>query len=272
MKARILILGLTTLLCALPIWAQDIPAGDDAWDSLGGGATNTTLTSADWRALCGVAVGDTAVQLKGFNLAGQGTADTLVTRLDNASFASGNVATVRIQLKALSMVNDGSHPCSPLTIRVRQDVAQNIGSMTITRTSAAGGTFTAQVPVNAIIEAVDANGNVRGSTFVSGVLGDTSPSPWAYGSGGGGISPGALATRTATATTASSWKPGVDPVTQQPVRVCRRGNKVLPAWHCYQPPPPCPVKSPTPAASTDAIAVDAEPCFLSLSTDTTPRQ
>jgi hypothetical protein len=263
MKPRILFLGLAALLCALPVLAQDIPSGDDVWDSVGGGSTDTTLSSADWRALCGVTVPDTTVQLKGYNLPGMGTGDTVVTRLDSTSFASSNPSRVRIQLKALSFVNDGSHPCSPLTIRVRQDVSQNIGTMSITRTSSAGGTFTAQVPVNAIIEAVDANGNVVGSTFVSGVLGDNGGSPWTYSSG--------TTAAVATATT-SPWKPGVDPVTQQPVRVCRFGNKIMPAHHCYQPPPPCPVKNPTPAASTDAAAV-SEPCFISVTpVSTTTRQ
>ena len=262
MKPRILFLGLAALLCALPVLAQDIPAGDDVWDSVGGGSTDTTLSSADWRSLCGVTVPDTTVQLKGYNLPGQGTGDTVVTRLDGTSFASSNPSRVRIRLKALSFVNDGSHPCSPLTIRVRQDATQNVGTMSITRTNSAGGTFTAQVPVNAIIEAVDANGNVVGSTFVSGVLGDNGGSPWSYGTS----DTGAAATA---AVAASPWKPGVDPVTRQPVRVCRFGNKIMPAHHCYQPPPPCPVKNPR----TPPDAVVAEPCFISVTpVSTTTRQ
>ena len=252
MKARTLLLGIlsTALLAALPGWAQDIPAGDDTWNSVGGGSTTVTLSSADWKALCGVSVADTTVSLVGQNIPGLGTADTVVTRLQAATFGSGNTANVSIQLKQLSLVNDASHPCSPLTIRVTQDVNQDVGSMTITRTSSAGGTFTAKVPVNAVIEAVDGSGNVKGTTYVSGVLGDDSTSPWAYGTFTGTANVAGIRNRhkaTAVART-SPWTPGIDPITHQPVRVCRRGNKILPAIHCYQPPPPCPIaKSPSPA-------------------------
>lgn len=276
MKARTFFLGALSaaLLAALPAWAQDIPAGDDTWNSVGGGATNVTLSSADWKALCGVSVADTAVQLVGYNIPGLGTADTVVTRLDNASFAAGSTATVRIQLKQLSMVNDGPQPCSPLTIRVTQDTTQSVGSMTITRTSSAGGTFTAQVPVAAVIQALDDAGNVRGTTYVSGTLGDDSNSPWAYGTYTGvaaragirrgrkalssGSTGGTVGTGGGTATT-SPWTPGIDPVTKQPVRTCRIGRKTLPAQHCYQPPPPCPVAAPatdSPATLSKALATE----------------
>jgi hypothetical protein len=228
MKARGFALGLAVLLCALPLAAQDIPPGDDIWDSLGGGATDTTLSSADWFALCGASVPDTAVQLKGFNVPGYGTGDTAVTRLDYASLQNdGDTATVRIRLKELSFVNDGSHPCSPLSLRVREASSQVDGTMTITRTSSAGGTFVASVPVKAIIEAVNGSGGVVGSTMVSGVLNDASASPWSYTPPATSPTPG------------NPWFPGVNPSTQQPVRVCRRGNKILPARHCYQPAPKC---------------------------------
>lgn len=250
MKSRAFALGLAAALCALPLLAQPIPAGDDVWDSLGGGATDVTLSSADWAALCGIVdVPDTAVQLKGFNLPGYGTGDTVVARLDNANLQVGGTATVRIQLKRLSFVNDGPHPCSPLIIRVREDntAPQVIDKMTITSTSPAGGIFSANVPVRAIIEAVDSNGNVRGSTTASGVLGDNSQSPWSYQPPIGG-------------TGGKAWYPGVDPNTHQPVRVCRRGNKTLPAKHCYWPPPKCPIAKQVSAAQTQAVGV--EPCFI----------
>ncbi len=237
MKARtfFLVALSVVLLAALPGWSQDIPAGDDTWNSVGGGATYVTLTAADWKALCGAAVPDTALQLVGQNIPGLGTADTVVTRLDNASFGSGSTASVRIQLKQLSMVSDGSHPCSPLTIRVTQDTTQSIGKMVITRTSAAGGTFTAQVPVAAVVQAVDGSGVVKGSTYLSGSLGDDSTSPWAYGTyTGTAAMAGARHKATAVGRT-SPWTPGVDPATKQPVRICRYGTETLPAWHCYQP-------------------------------------
>jgi hypothetical protein len=283
MKARTLLMGALSvaLLGALPGWAQDIPAGDDAWDSLGGGASEVTLSSADWKALCGAGVPDTVVQLVGYNIPGQGTADTVVTRLNNAVFGTGNTATVRIQLKTLSFVNDGSHPCSPLTIRVTQDTTQSTGTMTITRTSSAGGTFTALVPVNAVIQAIDSAGSVRGTTYVSGTLGDDGTSPWTYGTSGATAAQAGIRAHKAfstggggTTATTAPWKPGIDPVTKQPARICRIGNKTLPARHCYQPPPPCPVvKNPTPVgdvSSTKAVAV--ETCYTTATTTTAARQ
>lgn len=239
MNARGFVLSLAVVLCALPLAAQDIPPGDDIWDSVGGGATDTTLTSADWFALCGANVPDTAVQLKGFNIPGYGTGDTVVSRLDNASLqADGDSATVRIRLKKLSFVNDGAHPCSPLSLRVREASSQVEGTMTITRDSSAGGTFVAGVPVKAIFEAVNSSGVVVGSIQVNGVLNDVSASPWSYTPPPNSPSPG------------NAWFPGVSPATQQPARVCRRGNKTLPARHCYQPAPKCGVQP---------IPVDEEP-------------
>ncbi len=267
MKARVFALGLAAALCVLPLCAQGIPAGDDTWDSVGGGATSVTLTSADWRSLCGVTVADTSVQLKGYNIPGQGTADTVVTRLENAALSAiGSSATIKIQLKDLSLVSDGPNPCSPKTLRVTEDTAQAIGTMTITKTSSAGGTFTAKVPVNAIIEALDSSGNpTGGSTYVSGVLGDDSASPWSYAPPTTGVM---------TAATAAPWHPGVDPATKQPVRVCRRGNKTLPAWHCYWPPPKCKaVVKPVPTDLDAAVApAPTEPCFIETQPTDTSRK
>jgi len=267
MKARVFALGFAAALCVLPVFAQDIPAGDDTWDSLGAGATEVTLSPEDWRNLCGASVSaDTPVQLKGFNIAGQGTADTIVTRLDNASLPSvGSTASVRIQLKDLSLVSDGTNPCTSfgLSLRVSEFGTQAIDKMYITKTSSVGGTFVAKVPVKAIIESVDSSGNVQGTVVVSGSLGDDSANPWSY----------APATSVATSAVNPPWHPGVDPVTKQPVRVCRRGNKILPARHCYWPPPKCkavvkPAPAPTDAA-TQPVAV--EPCYIDA-TPTNTRQ
>src|SRR4029077_9775970 len=96
MKARTLLLALASvaLLAALPGWAQDIPAGDDTWNSIGSGSTTVTLSAADWKALCGVTVGHATVSIAGQNIPGLGTADTVVTRLQAASFGTGNTANV----------------------------------------------------------------------------------------------------------------------------------------------------------------------------------
>jgi hypothetical protein len=231
MKARAFVLGLAVAVCALPLLAQDIPAGDDVWDSVGGGATETTLSPEQWRKLCGASVAvDTSVLLKGFNIDGLGTGDTVVKRLEDAILPGvGSSATVDIQLQQLSMISEGSHPCSPKTLRVTQDGTQAIGEMTITKTSSAGGTFLAKVPVTAVIKTTDGSGE---PVYVDGVLGDDSASPWSY-------NPPTEAAAYAAAAAAPPWHPSVDPVTKKPVKTCRRGNKILPARHCYQPRPPC---------------------------------
>lgn len=230
MKLRILTILTALLVAALPLWAQNIPAGDDKWDSVGGGSTNVTLSSADWAALCGAGVGDTTVNLKGKNLPGQGTADTIVTRLTPANFSGGATQTVSIKLKSLTMVSTGSHPCSPATLYVTAlpQSAQLAGTMTITRLSSAGGNFQANVPVSVDIVAKNSSGVPVGATInVNGTLSDISTSPWSYTQPSGAGSPG------------QPWYPSTDPATQQPAKTCRRGNKILPAIHCYQPPPPC---------------------------------
>lgn len=251
MRTRAILLGLAAVVCAFPLLAQTIPAGDDVWDSLGGGATEAWLTSNEWGLLCGVDVPDTPVQLKGQNIPGYGTGDTVVARLGDADL-SGGEASVAIRLKKLSFVNDGPHPCSPLSLRVTETPTQIEDTMTITRTMVNGGTFHAAVPVSALIEAVDANGNVKGSTTVNGVLEDSGTSPWSFQPPTGGV-------------TGKKWYPGVDPVTQQPVRVCRRGGKTLPARHCYWPPPKCPtpviIGDSTKSIGSQAIA-QPEPCSI----------
>lgn len=263
MKARAFVLGLAAVLCALPLLAQNIPAGDDVWDSVGGGATEATLSPEQWRKLCGASVSaDTSVQLKGFNIDGLGTGDTVVERLEDAILSGvGSSARVDIRLKQLSMISEGSHPCSPKTLRVTQDVSQGTGKMTITQTSSAGGTFTADVPVSAVIKTTDGSGE---PVYVDGVLGDDSAAPWSY-------NPPTEAAAYAAAAAAPPWHPSVDPVTKKPVKTCRRGNKILPARHCYQPTPPCkkivkgqPVDSAVAGAAV--IVVPVEKCTV----DATP--
>jgi len=232
MKARVFALSLVAVLCALPLLAAypNITAGDDVWDTPGGGGTNTVITSADWFALCGVNVPDTSVTFKGFNIPGQGTGDTVITRLGDANLPSdGSSATVRIQLKALSFVSASSNPCSSqgLTLKVSEYGPQASGTMTITRTSSAGGTFSASVPVSVVIRAVNSSGATVGSTYLNGVLNDSGSSPWSYQPPNGGApQPG-------------PWYPSVDPVTHNPQSTCRFGNETAPSTHCYQPAPKC---------------------------------
>lgn len=270
MRSPVMKSVLVAMLLALPLAAQNIPAGDDVWDTVGGGATNTMLLSEDWADLCGVTVGNQTVQFKGYNISGYGTGDTVVTRKELADLTSSSQDTIAIELKELSFVSQGTHPCSPATLWVREYGTQTEGSMTITRTSSAGGTFTASVPVSIIIEAKNGS-TVIGSVVADGIFNDTSASPWSYQPPTGG-------------TSGKAWYPSVDPVTHQPAGTCRFGTETAPSTHCYQPPPKCPTKSVLPAGSAsigiggededdDAepapAPVPAEPCSVAVDTAST---
>src|SRR5262249_5945690 len=161
----------------------------------------------------GVHPGDTSVSFKGQALAGMGNGDTIVTRIDAASLPSvGSSATVHIKLKSLSLVNDGTHPCSPYTLTAVPTGTHTVDNMTITRTSWNGGPFVGVGPVQALITAKTGS-TVVGTTVVSGSLGDTTTTtPWSYQPPvGGAIQP-------------APWYPAVDPNTQQPVTGCRAGK------------------------------------------------
>ena len=225
MRSPAVKLMLVAMLLAVPVVAQNIPAGDDVWDTVGGGATNTMLLSADWFALCGVTVPDTTVQFKGYNINGYGTGDTVITRTAAADFSSSSTVTVPIELKELSFVSVGTHPCSPATLWVREYGTQQPGTMTITRTGPAGGTYSASVEVSILIEAKNGS-TVIGSVPADGTFNDPSSSPWSYAPPTGG-------------TSGKPWYPSVDPVTHQPAGTCRFGNETAPSSHCYQYPPKC---------------------------------
>ncbi|HYN19393.1 MAG TPA: hypothetical protein VE078_00415 [Thermoanaerobaculia bacterium] len=232
MKVRSIALGLAVLLCAVPLLAQDnfIEDGDDVWNTPGGGGTRTVILGSQFQALCGVSgAPDTSVTFKGHNIPGQGTGDTVVTRLDDADVSQLNVpVTVDIQLKKLSFRSTSTHPCSPNTLWVSESGTQSIGSMTITRTSPNGGTFSASVPVSVQIVAKNSSGGTVGSTVrASGSFNDSSSSPFSFTPPSGGAS-------------GSQWYPSVDPVTLQAQGTCRFGNETAPSTHCYEPATTCP--------------------------------
>lgn len=230
MRVRSVALGLAVLLCAVPLLAQDnfIEDGDDVWNTPGGGGTRTVILSAQWNSLCGVTAPDTSVTFKGHNIPGQGTGDTVVTRLDDADVSQLNVpVSVDIQLKKLSFRSTSTHPCSPLTLWVSENGTQSVGSMTITRTSADGGTFSASVPVSVQIQAKNGSGGVVGSVRASGSFNDSSSSPWSFAPPSGGSG-------------GNQWYPSVNPVTHQPEGTCRFGNETAPSTHCYEPATTCP--------------------------------
>ena len=87
-------------------------------------------------------------------------ADTIVERLDDASFNRNGVAVTRIRLRALSLVSIAPirTSCGDFHVYVRLADKQRITTMRIDRTSPHGGTFSAPVAVDARMSFVPVKG------------------------------------------------------------------------------------------------------------------
>lgn len=222
---------LSTLLLAVPATAQNIGGGDDIWNTSGNGATYTTINSSEWLLLCGVNAPSQTINMTGKNIPGLGTGDTVIARLGAADFSSGSTATVPIQLKRINFVSQGATPCSPNTLRMRERVPQAqqpVSTMTIVREDSLGGTFSAEIKVDAVYEAVNSSGVVVGSPVaVYATLTETSgPSPWSYQPPSGALNPSA------------PWNPGVSK-TLQPVQIRRSCIDIILNEHAYKPATTC---------------------------------
>ncbi|MDX1997745.1 MAG: hypothetical protein SF066_08485 [Thermoanaerobaculia bacterium] len=165
--------------------AQTIPAGADRWVTPANGQTYFVFPKGDLESLCGRPATGALYQayFVGDPLAGNDW-DTAVTRLDNATFNTAGVATTRIQVTALRFksLNPVSTPCGVLTFKAELNGGQPISTMTITKTSAKGGTFTANIPVNVVIRAYNQSGAPVGQLFYSRNLPNpTTGAPWSFG-------------------------------------------------------------------------------------------
>lgn len=242
MRVRAAALGLAVLLCAVPLLAQDyfIEAGDDVWNTPGGGGTHMVILGSQFATLCGaVNAPDTSVTFKGYNIPGLGTGDTVVTREDDADVSVlDDPVEVSVLLKKLSFRSTSTHPCSPNTIWMSESGTQTPGTMTITRTSGNGGTFGGTVNVSVAMVAKNSSGQVVGGTAnARGSLNDSGSGTWAVGSGG------------------AAWLPA---------GTCRFGNETAPSTHCYEPATTCPVVigvGSTKGVRSKAVA-QPEPCSI----------
>jgi hypothetical protein len=79
-----------------------------------------------------------------------GNADTIIQRLDNATFNKKGVATTRIQMRAMQFegVNTVKMACGEFKAYVRLDGEQPITTMRIVRDNEKGGRFFAPISVN----------------------------------------------------------------------------------------------------------------------------
>lgn len=241
----------STLLVAVPAAAQNIGPGDDIWNTSGGGATYTTINSSEWLILCGVNAPSQTIHMTGKNIPGLGTGDTVITRLGTADFSGGSTASVPIQLKRINFVSQGATPCSPNTVRMRERVPQAqqpISVMTVNREDALGGTFSAEIVVDAVYEVVNSSGQViGGSVPVFATLTETSgPSPWSYQAPTGALHAG------------SPWHPGVSKTTLQPVQIRRSCIDIILNEHAYKPATKCPKVRPIEIEPVDPEPIDQE--------------
>jgi hypothetical protein len=187
-KRTTAILMLLATFLAIPAFAQTIPPGKDFWVTPNNGQTDFTFPNGDVESLCGAPSSTTwnhKVLLKGIPAPGSDY-DTVVSRLDPATFNTSLVATTRIQVAALNFASAApqSTPCGTLTWNVRLAGGQAVTMMTLRRTSATGGLFSADIAVNVEFRAF-LGGTYLGSLFYNIVLPDPATgTPWSFGPGG----------------------------------------------------------------------------------------
>jgi len=183
---------LLAALSAFPALAQKnfIPYGKDIWVTPPNGQTVFTFAPGDLEALCGAAPSSTwnhQVAFQGVPSQGQDW-DTMINRLDNAVFNSTGIATTRVQVGTLAFQSTTTTvtPCGTLYFRVGLAGEQAVTNMTIQRTSAGGGVFSADINVSVEIQAFEIHhGDYIGSLFYSFVLPNPpGGTPWSYGPNG----------------------------------------------------------------------------------------
>lgn len=246
------------LLLAAPAAAQDIPAGPDTWATTASGTTYIELTSADWQAICGAAGGSLQIQFKGIALRGQGDGSVVVTRFANADLTTSSVAYVPVKVTTLGFASVSSYgtPCGNLNFRVGLNGGQQTATMRIEREGSWGGHFFVDLPVDAVVTAINAStGATVGSVLKEGVLLEPSGGTvWSYTPAANPLDPNA------------PWHPGVNQA-GQPVTISRYHQEIL-AAHAYKPVTYCggavigtkatasPSPSPCPAEPVEPAVLD----------------
>jgi len=175
-------------LVGLPAFAQtvtSIPPGKDFWVTPNNGQTDFTFPSGDVESLCSLppsATWNHKVLLRGVPVPGSDY-DTRVARLNTATFNSSLVATTPIQVELLSLASAASlsTPCGTLDWTVGLAGPQATTMMTLRRTSATGGLFSADIAVSVEFRAIK-SGVYLGSLFYNIVLPDPQTgTPWSIG-------------------------------------------------------------------------------------------
>jgi hypothetical protein len=178
-----------------------------------------------------------------------GAIDTIVRRLDDATFDEKGVAYTRLQLMALSLVSTRpvDTSCGAYDVAVRLDGEQPVTNMRIVRTNAYGGTYAAPLALNVKLVFTPAQGDesARRELTHHVNLGPAANSVWAYTAqpryeGTPRIDTNGDGAPDAALPAASNFLAGISPIAKaatpspspQPVPVCPRGQCPHHACHC----------------------------------------
>jgi hypothetical protein len=157
-KLSVFMIVAFALLLAVPTFAADriLANGIDLWVTPGDGTTFADFSKEVIPAgfFCNGSEPFTGrVVLKGVPIASGGAvgqADTIVQRLDNATFNKRGVATTRIQMRAMQFesVAPFKTSCGLFKARLTLDGEQPLTTMRIVRDNEKGGRFFAPIAVN----------------------------------------------------------------------------------------------------------------------------
>ncbi|HEX4963561.1 MAG TPA: hypothetical protein VF173_22215 [Thermoanaerobaculia bacterium] len=179
------------LVASCPLFAEVIPEGVDLW-ATAAGHTHTGFGSDPIPAgfFCENSKPFTGrIIFQGSPLAVEpagslGGADTIVHRLDNATFNEKGEAMTRIQLLALSLtsVKPVDTGCGQYNVAARLDGEQPVTDMKITRTATSGGSYVAPLALNVRLTFTPVNGDLKGQRTLTRrvTLGPSSMAVWTY--------------------------------------------------------------------------------------------
>lgn len=185
-----------TFLTAIPSQAADpvIRRGIDTFTTTANGKTYYDFAKHPIPAgfFCtGSAAFTSRVAFRGLPLAtkagGLRGADTVIERLDNAAFSANHTAVTRLQVRALSMVSIKpiQTSCGAFHLYVSLAGPQRVTQMTISRTEAGGGTFSAPLAIDARLTfiPVKPSKNAPKLELVGSFTFPAVPKPWSLTAG-----------------------------------------------------------------------------------------
>ncbi len=157
-KLSVLAVAVFAILLAVPAFAANrvITNGIDLWVTPGDGTTfaDFSIETIPAGFFCpGSPAFNGRIPLKGVPIASDGVvgqADTIIQRLDNATFNKKGVATTRIQMRAMQFESVASvkTACGDFKLQVTLDGEQPTTTMRIVRDNEKGGRFFAPIWVN----------------------------------------------------------------------------------------------------------------------------